>query len=299
MRLLEAVLEERGGHKVQVRFPTTPQGHRILEMAGENAKSHYAEYVNKSEAKKKGLEEIQERLKLPQLPVRIECFDISNFQGAETVASQVVFEDGTPNKDQYRRYKIRSVIGNNDFESMREVLSRRFAHTEYDQPQLIVIDGGKGQLGIATEVLKLMNLEMIPVVGLAKARTKGTFEDREVSATEERFYLPGRQNLVVFKPGSEAFQILVGIRDEAHRFAITYHRKLREATSLESELDFIVGLGEKRKKLLLTKYSSIDAIRAASIEELSKLAGFNRVLAERVLLQLNEDSQLTALDDEG
>jgi excinuclease ABC subunit C len=294
MRLLEAVLKERGGHDVRVRFPTDNAGHKLLDMANSNALSHYRDYVDKSEAKQKGLEEIQERLKLPNLPLRIECFDISNFQGSETVASQVVFEDGAPNKDQYRRYKIRTVQGeNNDFESMREVLTRRFRHTEYDDPQLIVIDGGKGQLGIAMEVLKEAGRSDIPVVGLAKARAKGNFNDQEISATEERFYLPGRSNPVTFKPGSEAFQILVGIRDEAHRFAITYHRKLREATSLESELDFVVGLGEKRKRALLTKFANLDDIKAASIEELSKTPGMNRVLAERVLVQLNEESQLS------
>ena len=293
MRLLEAVLKERSGHVVKVRFPTDKAGDSLLQMASTNAQSHFADYVGKTEAKKRGLEEIQARLKLPALPVRIECFDISNFQGSETVASQVVFEDGAPNKDQYRRYRIRTVQGPNDFESMREVLTRRIKHTEYEDPQLIVVDGGKGQLGIACEVLKALGRTEIPVVGLAKARAQGSFSDAEVGATEERFYLPGRSNPVTFRPGSEAFQILVGIRDEAHRFAITYHRKLREATSLESELDFVVGLGEKRKRQLLTKYSSIDDIRAASVEDLSKLAGFNRVLAERVLLQLNEDSQLT------
>jgi excinuclease ABC subunit C len=298
MRLLEAVLKERGGHEVRVRFPTDDNGHRLMDMANSNAKSRFADYVNKTEAKKKGLEEIQERLKLPSLPVRIECYDISNFQGAETVASQVVFEDGVPNKDQYRRYRLRRTQGQpNDFESMREVLQRRFTHTEYDDPQLLVIDGGKGQLGIAIEVLREIGRSEIPVVGLAKSRTKGEFSDREVSATEERFFLPGRQNPVTFKTGSEAFQILVGIRDEAHRFAITYHRKLREATTLESELDFIIGLGEKRKKQLLTRYPSLDEIRVARVEELASIPGFSRVLAERILIQLNEDSQLTAIDE--
>lgn len=297
MRLLEAVLKERSGHEVRVRFPTDQAGHALLDMANANASSHFAEYVNKSEAKKRGLVEIQERLGLPSLPVRIECFDISNFQGAETVASQVVFDDGTPNKDQYRRYRIRTVQGPNDFESMREVLRRRLAHTEYDDPQLIVVDGGKGQLGIAMEVLKELDRTDLPVVGLAKARAQGSFQDAEVGATEERFFRPGRANPVIFRPGSEAFQILVGIRDEAHRFAITYHRKLREATSLESELDFVVGLGEKRKRQLLTKFSSIDEIRTARIEEIASLPTFNRILAERILLQLNEDSQLSGEED--
>lgn len=293
MRLLEAVLKERGGHEVRVRFPTDADGHRLLEMANSNALSHFSDHISKSEAKKRGLEEIRDKLKLPAIPTRIECYDISNFQGAETVASQVVFEDGAPNKDQYRRYKIRTVQGSNDFESMREVLTRRLRHGELEDPQLIVIDGGKGQLGIALEVLKEIGRMDIPVVGLAKARAQGSFSDTEIAASEERFFLPGRQNPVTFRPGSEAFQILVGIRDEAHRFAITYHRKLREATSLESELDFIVGLGEKRKRALLTRFANLDEIRAAGVEDLLKVPGFNRVLAERVLLQLNEESQLS------
>lgn len=288
--LIAAVLEERSGHKVRVRFATDSIGHRLLDMANANAKEHFSAHVDKSEAKKRALEEIQERLKLPTLPVRIECFDISTFQGAETVASQVVFEDGVPNKDQYRRYKIKTVIGTNDFESMREVLSRRFAHEEMETPDLVVIDGGKGQLGIAMEVLKELNRADIPVVGLAKARTDSDFKSSEVRATEERFFLPGRQNPVLFKPGSEAFRILVGIRDEAHRFAITYHRKLRESTSLESELDQVPGLGPVKKKALLAKFASVDAIRNADIDEIAKVKGFTRVSAEALLQELTKET---------
>jgi excinuclease ABC subunit C len=172
---------------------------------------------------------------------------------------------------------------------MQEVLTRRLAHSEYDDPQLIVVDGGKGQLSIAVKVLQDLGRSDIPVVGLAKARTKGDFSDQELTATEERFYLPGRQNPVVFKPASEAFQVLVGIRDEAHRFAINYHRKLRENRTLESELDYVVGIGEKRKKELLRHFSDLDAIRAADIEDIADLKGFNRVLAERILIQLNSE----------
>lgn len=289
VKLLEAVLEERRGSEVAVRFPTDPAGHSLLEMAEANAKGHFQEYVSKSDAKVKALETIQQKFQLPNLPRRIECYDISNFQGSEIVASQVVFEDGAPSKDHYRRYKIRSVEGApNDFASMREVLSRRFKHTEYDDPQLIVVDGGKGQLNIAVEVLKEIGRSDIPIVGLAKSRVQGSFEDKEVAATEERFFLPGRSNPVIFTRNSEARHILVGLRDEAHRFAITYHRKLREATSLESELDMVVGLGEKRKKILLKKFEGVDALRAATVEQIAELPTFNRVLAERILLQLNE-----------
>ena len=289
MRLLEAVLKERADHAARVRFPTDPSGHALLDMANQNAVAHFAEHFAKSERKKMGLEDIRVKFKLPSLPTRIECFDISNFQGAESVASQAVFVDGAPSKDDYRRYKIRTVEGPNDYASMREVLTRRFQHDELDDPQLLVVDGGKGQLGVAVEVLRDIGRTDIPVVGLAKARSQGSFADAEISATEERFFLPGRQNPITFASGSEAFQILVGIRDEAHRFAISYHRKLREASSLESELDFVVGLGDRRKKALLTKFASVEAIRESTVDDIAAVKGMNRVLAERVLLHLNEE----------
>ncbi len=285
------VLKERCGREVGVRFPTDEDGTHLLQEVDRFAHDVFKDYVSKSEKKAKGLREIEKRFRLPEFPKRIECFDISTFQGKETVASQVVFEDGIPHRDQYRRYKIKTVEGVNDFASMKEVLERRLKHTEYDDPQLIVVDGGKGQLSIAVEVLKELGRVEIPVVGLAKSRSKGAFSDSSIEATEERFFLPGRQNPLIFKTNSEAFQILVGLRDEAHRFAITYHRKLREGTSLESELDYIVGLGDKRKKALLKHFESVEHLRHASAEEIADLRGFNRVLAERVLVQLNETGE--------
>lgn len=288
-KLLEAVLYERTGSESQVRFATDEKGRNLVSMANENAQSHFAKYVSKSAEKDQGLLEIQSKLGLSQKPLRIECFDISTFQGAETVASQVVFEEGVPAREHYRRYKIRTVQGIDDFASMSEVLSRRFQHAEMELPDLIVVDGGKGQLSQAVRILQEIGKQDIPVVGLAKARTQSDFASSEVSSTEERFFQPGRANPVVFKENSEAFQILVGIRDEAHRFAITYHRKLRENTSLESELDFVVGLGEKRKRQLLEKFKTVDDLRQASVDEIADIKGFNRVLAERILLQLNDE----------
>ncbi|MFP5519812.1 MAG: excinuclease ABC subunit UvrC [Bdellovibrionia bacterium] len=291
VKLMEAVLKERSGHQPIVRFATDEKGRTLVEMANDNAKAHFLKYVSKSEEKIRGLDEIKEKLHLQQRPQRIECYDISTFQGAETVASQVVFEDGVPAKEHYRRYKIKTVEGINDFASMYEVLSRRFKHTEYADPDLIVIDGGKGQLSQAIKILEEIGRKDIPVVGLAKARTESDFTASEVTSSEERFFLPGRQNPVTFKNNSEALHILVGIRDEAHRFAITYHRKLRENTSLESELDLVVGLGEKRKKILLTRFTNVDEIRNADVEEIAALKGFNRVLAERILIQMNGDEE--------
>ncbi len=206
-KLMEQVLQERSDHKVNVRYPTDNRGRGLLEMAHQNAESHFARSVSKSAEKREGLVEIQTRFQLTKIPMRIECYDISNFQGSETVASQVVFEDGVPAKDHYRRYKIKSVSGIDDYQSMKEVLTRRFGHDEWDEPDLVVIDGGKGQLGVATHILTELGKTHIPVVGLAKARTLGTFETTEVTASEERFFLPGRQNPVVFRTNTEAYQI--------------------------------------------------------------------------------------------
>ena len=289
-KLLEAVLKERAETDITVRFATDEKGRELVDMANQNAKAQFEKKLSEAEIKMGGLEEIQQKLNLKELPKRIECFDISHLQGSETVASQVVFEDGMPAKEHYRRYKIMTVEGgNNDYASMKEVLSRRFEHKEYEDPQLLVIDGGKGQLGVAVKVLEEIGRSDIPVVGLAKARTESDFEKVDVESSEERFFLPGRANPVTFKNNAQALHILAGIRDEAHRFAINYHRKLRDDRTLESELDCVVGLGVKRKKVLLTAFKSIEDIKAADPEEIARLKGFNRVIAERILLQLNEE----------
>jgi excinuclease ABC subunit C len=222
----------------------------------------------------------------------MECFDISNFQGEESVGSQVVFEQGVPKRDDYRRYKIRTVKGSNDFASMLEVLERRLKHTEYDDPHMILIDGGKGQLSMATRALKEIGRSDIPVVGLAKARTQGEFQDQEVTSTEERFFLPGRSNPVIFPKNSDALRILVQLRDEAHRFAITYHRKLRDERIMTSELDAVHGLGDKRKMALLKHFGSVDAIRVANADEVAAVKGLNKKLATQLLEALNIQKSL-------
>lgn len=295
-KLFENVLHERSGRKTVVKFASGENAQRLVEMATQNAKAHFDKQKSAQEEKLRGLDEIQVRLGLSKQPLRIECYDISTFQGTETVASQVVFENGRPAKDHYRRYKIKTVIGTNDFASMEEVLRRRFSHPEWESPDLIVIDGGKGQLNIVVKVLESLGQAQIPVCGLAKARTEADFQAAEVSSSEERVFLPGRQNPIIFRNNSEALHILAGIRDEAHRFAITYHRKLRDNRSLTSELDYIIGLGEKRKKALLAAYGSLDEIRNADAEQIAKIKGFNRVLAERVLLQLNEEESEDTID---
>lgn len=286
-KLFQAVLRERGKES-RLLLATGEEGRRVMDLALEAAGTKLKDFVAEKEKKGKGLEEIQSKLNLPKLPQRIECFDISNFQGDQSVASQVVFEEGIPKKEDYRLYKIKTVKGSNDFASMKEVLSRRFKHDEYEDPQLVVVDGGKGQLKMAVTALLELGKSHIPVVGLAKARTLGEFSDQEVGTSDERFFLPGRQNPVRFSSHSEAYRILVGLRDEAHRFAITFHRKLRGQATLESELDAISGLGEKRKKILLKHFGSIAEIKRATVEELAELPTFHRVLAERVHLHLSD-----------
>lgn len=297
IKLLKAVLYERFGKSPSIELATGQEGKKLLEMAQQNAQSHFNDIVSKRDHQLQGLDQIKAKFALEELPKRIECYDISHFQGTENVASQVVFEDGVPKKEDYRRYKLRTFEGANDFAAMKEVLSRRFQHTEYDDPQLIVVDGGKGQLSMAVQALKEVGRLDVPVVGLAKARTKGEFSDSELKSTEERFFIPGRQNPVTFPTNSGAFQILVGIRDEAHRFAINYHRKLRQDRTLESELDAVLGLGEKRKKMLLDKFGTVEAIRHSTVDDLSSLKGFNRVLAERILLQLEESQDSDSTED--
>lgn len=285
-RLLEAVFKERNEKLCRVRFPTDDDRRRLLEIANQNAKESFGRHVDFAEAKSKALEEIQAKLGLNRIPKRIECYDISTFQGSETVASQVVFIDGVPSKDDYRRYRIQTVDGTDDFRSMFEVISRRLAHTEWDDPDLIVIDGGKGQLNAVMRALSDLGRSELAVVGLAKARTRSDFSSQAVESSEERFFIPGRSNPIVFRSSSEAYRILVGLRDEAHRFAITYHRKLREASSIESALDSILGLGEVKKKRLLSAYSSIDAIRESTAEELSQVEGIDKDLAVRIIAAL-------------
>jgi excinuclease ABC subunit C len=290
-KLLQAVLKERSSRDVIIRFAADLKSKALLEMASQNAEAHFKKQVSQDQEKTNALDDIQSKLSLPKRPIRIECFDISHFQGSETVASQVVFEEGRPAKEHYRRYKIKTVTGVDDFKSMYEVLQRRFQHEEYDEPDLLVVDGGKGQLSQAVKILQELNKTHIPVVGLAKARTQNDFQSEDIAETEERFYLPGRANPVVFKKNSEAFQILVGLRDEAHRFAITFHRKRREDSSLRSILDEVTGLGEIRKVGLLKKFQTIENIKNSTIEELMTVKGMTVLMSERVILHLNDESE--------
>jgi excinuclease ABC subunit C len=291
-KLMAAVLEERAGQKVKVRYGSDSLNQQLIDMVEQNAKQHFKQAVEKSDQKRKGLEEIKRKLRLEKLPLRIECFDISHFQGAETVASQVVFEEGVPAKEHYRLYKMKTVKQVDDFASMREVLSRRLSHSEYDDPDLLLIDGGKGQLNIAVEVLKELGRSDMACISIAKARTEGEFTDSEVKGSEERIFVPGRLKPVIFATNTEAFRILVGLRDEAHRFAISYHRRLRENTALESVLDTVSGVGDVLKKRLFDRFQTIETIKNASLSELIEIDGVNEKLALKIQEELSKEVQV-------
>jgi excinuclease ABC subunit C len=221
---------------ITLKVAETAVDEQLLSVARNNAT-----YALEQNAKKNvghglaALEEIQDKLHLPKLPNRVECYDISNTQGEDSVASRVVFIDGAPDKNLYRRYKIKTVIGANDFASMKEVLGRRFANVEEQLPDLVVVDGGKGQLAQAVAIMNELNVQGVDVVGLAKARTESDFRKTEVKSSFERIFIPNRVNPVPLLPHTQAYKLLVHIRDEAHRFAITYHRNLRSKRSLKSE----------------------------------------------------------------
>ena len=212
---------------------------QLLNVARSNAQYALEQSTKKTEGHGiQALEEIQDKLHLPKLPSRIECYDISNTQGEDSVASRVVFIDGAPDKNLYRRYKIRTVEGSNDFAMMREVLDRRFTPKDgknEEMPDLVVVDGGKGQLSQAVAILEELHIQGVSVVGLAKARTESDFQKVEVKSSMERIFIPNRKNPVPLLPHTAAYKLLTHVRDEAHRFAITYHRLLRSKRSLRSD----------------------------------------------------------------
>ena len=284
LKLLKEVFAHRGYHRVSISFPAHTQGQRLIAMVNKNARSHFESQVSRSEKRKKALELIAGKFKLKNSPGRIECFDVSHFQGEQSVASQVVCENGVFNSDLYRRYRLKSRTEGDDYGALVEILARRFKHEEWDEPDLIIIDGGKGQLNAALRILKDLGKSHLPVVGLAKQRTQSDFKGRRVEKSHERFYLPDRQNPVTFTEGSEAFKILVGLRDEAHRFAIAFHREQREKQSLKSQLDQVKGLGPVLISRLLRRFGSVTGLKKVSPDDLCKVKGVNKKLALEIVV---------------
>ncbi len=289
--LIEKFLTEKRGSKVWIKVPKKGDKKNLLDMVRNNAKIMLDQFkekmVEEKELNKSALTELADVLGLDSLPARIEAYDISNIQGVDSVGTMVVFENGKAKNSDYRRFKIKSVKGPNDYESMREILSRRFSHgleevnkikernLEYSKgkfcifPDLIMMDGGKGQVNIALEVLKDFGIE-IPVCGLVKDdkhRTRGIIFNNEE---------------ILIRRGSGLMNLITRVQDEVHRYAITYHRSLRDKRTLHSILEDIPRIGEKRRRNLLMKFGSIDNIKKASMEELLDTPGIDKGAAESI-----------------
>ena len=264
-------LSEKKGAKVALLAPQRGEKRQLLAMAAENARTLLAArrtLVEKPDAEA-GVLELGEALGLEALPEVMECFDISHIQGAETVASMVVFRNGEPDKRSYKRFKIASTEGKpDDFRSMQEVVLRRYSRKEWPLPDLVIIDGGKGQLSSALTIIRQLGHDMLPVVSLAKR-----FEE---------IYREGESDPVILPREGEALKLVQRIRDEAHRFAITYHRKLRGKRNLVSVLDHIPGVGPARRKALWDAFGSIEKIKAADENALAAVQGMTRATAEAV-----------------
>ncbi|MBI4769054.1 MAG: excinuclease ABC subunit UvrC [Chloroflexi bacterium] len=308
-QVIEEWLHTKRGNKVQLKVPRRGAKRELVQMAAENAadtlatlRAQWEADTNKQTA---ALAELQQALSLPAPPNRIECYDISNTQGTAAAASMVVFEQGRPRKSDYRKFTIKTVQGPDDFASMREVLTRRFRRWKESKgateqggrgdesasegigaeaprvpgqkkdeswarlPDLLIVDGGKGQLGMAVEVLKEFDLSGgVPVAGLAKQH--------------EELFLPGEPDPVILPRRSQGLYLVQRVRDEAHRFALTQHRTQRAGLGLASQLDSIAGIGPARRKALLKRFGDLDGIRAATVEQLATVPGMSRAAAEAV-----------------
>ncbi len=286
--VIEGWLRKKRGAKVTMRVPRRGKGRQLVQMVAENALETLAqlqaEWAAEQARQVTALDELQTHLDLAQAPTRIECYDISNIQGKSATGSMVVFVKGVPRKSDYRRFRIKRVEGADDYAMLQEVLSRRFKRVASEQqrgideegwgilPDLLIVDGGKGQLNAALKVMAELGVDHIPAIGLAKQ--------------QEEVFVPGRSKPILLPRDSEALYLLQRVRDEAHRFAITYHRRLRQGKGLTSALDNVPGIGPKRRQALLRHFGSVEAIREAPVEELVTVKGMTREVAERVKEQL-------------
>ena len=295
LAVIQQWLKQKRGRKAVVHVPKRGEKRDILAMATENAVETLAMLRAEWDADKnkqvQALQELQEALELPTPPARIECYDISNIQGQLSTGSMVVFVHGVPSKQDYRRFRIKTVQGADDYAAMAEVLSRRFARAAEHaaqkdtmppspgaenrwaiMPDLVLIDGGRGQLHAAQQAMKEKGVDHIPVAGLAKR--------------EEELFVPDRATPILLPRDSQGLYLLQRIRDEAHRFAVSYHRKLREKKGTKSILDDIPGIGPRRRQALLEHFGSLDAIRAASVDDLASVPSMTRRVAEEMVQYL-------------
>lgn len=280
MSLIQRWLQSRRRAKVVLWVPRRGLRKKLVDMVAENACQSLEQLRAKSlaepDALATALEEVQEKLSLPHLPQRVECYDISDIQGTSAVGSMVVFEKGLPKKSLYRRFRIRSVVGADDYAMLQEVLRRRFKRGRSKSsedawatvPDLVLIDGGKGQLNAALEAMRESGVDSIPCASIAKEK--------------EVIFIPRATEPIIFPPYSPALYFLQRVRDEAHRFALDYYHRVRRRESLASAFDSIPGVGVERKRALLRKFGSVKGVRKATIEELIAVKGMTRPVAERI-----------------
>ncbi len=291
---VEEVLGELRGTRVAVTTPQRGDRKALLETAQRNAEQAFIEELGREEQRAAALEKLRDKLHLTATPQRIECFDISNLGDTAIVGAMVVFTDGKPDKSAYRSFNIKSKATQDDFAAMEEVLTRRIRRSQegkWPWPDLMVIDGGKGQLGAVCKVLENLGAHDVPVVSLAKSRLKpdkSAPESDEKVRTDERVFLPNAKDPIHLRAHTAELHLMQQIRDETHRAAITFHRKQRQKGSLTSMLDRIPGVGETRRRALLAHFGSMGRVRAATVEELSEVDGISSGLARTIYDAVHE-----------
>jgi len=282
--ILQQALSQTSGHKCSVRGKVRSERKRWVEMALHNAKNALTARLSSQQGMMKRLEKLQDELGLEQLPARMECFDISHTMGESTVASCVVFDTNGPLKSDYRRFNIEGITGGDDYAAMQQALTRRYTRLKKGEgklPDLLVIDGGKGQLHQAEQVLSELQIEGVNLLGIAKG------EGRKPGL--ETLFLSGRAEPIILADNSGALHVLQQIRDEAHRFAITGHRARRAKTRKTSTLESIAGMGPKRRQTLIKQFGGLQAVAKAGVEDLASVKGISRDLAQRIYDSFHAD----------
>ncbi|MBW1877195.1 MAG: excinuclease ABC subunit UvrC [Deltaproteobacteria bacterium] len=285
---LAEVLSERRGRKVVLRAPTRGDKARLLALAGDNARVRYLQQDSEETRRERALAALAEVLDLPAPPHRMECFDNSHLRGAQPVAAMAVFLDGRPDRSEFRRYKVKTASGDDDYAAMREILERRMkrALKEESRPDLLVVDGGKGQLGVALAVLQDLGLHDQAVIGIAKPRTEHARGARHAT---DKIVLPHRKDPLQIRRDHPALRLLQHLRDEAHRHAVRYHRKRRSKETLTSVLEAIPGVGPARRKALLQHLGSARAVADADVDALVSVPGVGPVLAQTIYRTLHPE----------
>ncbi|MDD2541543.1 MAG: excinuclease ABC subunit UvrC, partial [Desulfuromonadaceae bacterium] len=290
---LAELFGELKGSKVSIMLPQRGTKRELVDLAGKNALSACRERDEKKASAEAVLSALFDRLQLARIPQRMECYDISTIQGRFSVGSCVVFTSGTADRGNYRHYRIKTVDGQDDFAMLREVFLRRFSVDNREKsalPDLVVVDGGIGQLNAVVEVIAELGLTgCFDVVSLAKSRVRHDVAAQAVLKSDERVFIPGRKNPVVLRQNSAPLLLLTAIRDEAHRFAIGYHRKLRGKEGLVSGVEMIPGIGPKRRSNLLKHFGSIRSLKEATVEEILTVPEMSRTTAEAVHRGLHSD----------